>query len=262
MGKVQTLETGLSFLWKVPKGKINSRALGYVCPNGQINFQNEASALQYTKNTILKALKQGKERMVITKDANVLKVSDGGKFEVELAFRDFPQINGCNMFHGHPNVLGSYTFPFSELDTKAFLMLNKVLGYKKSVVYNSIGEECSMTMKSGKPSLLSKLKLSPDYKFLLYDLNPLNFFRNRYIDKAQDKFNKNIDVTSYLKNLNSRCTQEEKALVKELRVKPEEFRVWVENKINALIYHDGLKKYTTKLGIDYKTTFSHLKDEL
>jgi len=240
--------------------KINPKSLGYVCPNGQINFQTEEAALSYTKNTILKALKSGKEREVITKDASVLKIFDGNETSVTTNFSDFPDIAGCIQHHGHPSMHGYYAYPFSKADVMAFQMLNKVLGYKKAIVYNSLGEECTMT--SNKKPLLSRLKLSPDIRRNLYYFNPKRFLNFIFLRKFEKNFSKKHNRDYYLKTFLKRCSKEEINLLNSIKEDKEKVRNWLTDKINALWYHDELKEYTPKLNITYRTNFNYLKTDL
>ncbi len=113
--------------------------IGYCLQSGEINFQNEQKALKYAKNTILSALEKGHERQVILKDSRILKVMDGNENSVTCQFRDFPPFAGSTQLHGHPGDADGLTLPFSVADSRVFLMLNKLLGYSKSIVYNDLG---------------------------------------------------------------------------------------------------------------------------
>lgn len=51
MGKIQALEKGISLLrYQMPKGKINTKTLGWIKPDGVINFQSVKIAENYAKN--------------------------------------------------------------------------------------------------------------------------------------------------------------------------------------------------------------------
>jgi len=240
--------------------KINPKSLGYICSNGQINFQTEEAALSYAKNTIIRALKSGKEKEIITKDARVLRVFDGTETSVTVDFSDFPDIEGCILHHGHPSLNGYNAFPFSYADVTAFHMLNKVFGYKKSIVYNSFGEECTMT--SNKKPFLYRLKISPDMRKNLYYFNPKTFSNFISIRNLRENFIKVHTKDYYTKSIIKRCSKEEINLVKSMKDDMEKFTAWLTDKINALLYHDELKEYTPKLNIKYRTNFSHLKTDL
>lgn len=71
-------------------GKINPKELGYLCPNGIINFQTGESAMKYAKRTIVKELKStGKELGVITKDSRVLKTIQGDENRVHYVSKRY-----------------------------------------------------------------------------------------------------------------------------------------------------------------------------
>ena len=58
MGKLDAIKQGMSLLtYKVPKGKINPKNMGYVLSDGTINFGSEEVAKSYAKNRIMSALK-------------------------------------------------------------------------------------------------------------------------------------------------------------------------------------------------------------
>lgn len=257
MKNVQTLGTRIPFLYKAPKGKIDPKSLGYICPNGQIKFQDAENALKYTKNTILDALKKGKERAVFTKDSLVLQIVDGSQSRVEGDFIDIPNVNGFVIYHGHPESAKFITETFSRNDVKTFMMFNQIFGCEKSVVYNSLGEECIMTAPK---SLLSRLKLSPINKLLLYKYNPMTWIRHNQIDKISKKFNKKMDLNKYLDSLTKFMSKEEIAFVKQLQENnPKELQKWLRYKMSTIVANDCLKEYTSKLGINFKTNFSNLK---
>ena len=139
---------------------INPKELGIICPNGQINFSTAEVAEKYAKNSILKSLNRNKEQLVITKGSRILMVADGKKDRVNINLDNslFPTESDCNIYHGHPDNSMGYAPTFSNNDTRIFILLNKIFGYKRSVVYNSKGEECTMAMKSDKKTFLSKAR--------------------------------------------------------------------------------------------------------
>ena len=243
---------------------INPKELGVVCPNGQINFSNSETAEKYAKNLILKSLNRNKERLVITKDTRVLMVADGKNDRVNINIDNslFPTESDCNIYHGHPdtNTSMGYATTFSNNDTIIFIMLNKMFGYKKSIVYNSKGEECSMTMKSDKRSFLSKTRLSKYMKHFLYNLNPISQLKELYLSLSSKPFYNKTDFDNFFNTLKSRCSQDELDYMYTKLSNKKDFCNWVENKFIILKQHDCVKKQAKMLGIDYKTTFSYLKD--
>lgn len=246
---------------QLPVRNINPKKLGFVCPNGQINFQTEEAAFEYTKNSIINALKVGKEREIFTKGSSVLKIIDGNEKEVVCAFDDLPQIAGCTLHHGHPPAEYGYcTRPFSGDDVSNFILLNKIFGYEKSVVYNYAGEECTMTMK--RRTLLNRLNLPISKKLTLYRLSPKIRYQQRLIPRYEINFAYKYDAKYFLKHLKSRCNEEENTFIKQCQEEnnTQKFMDWLLDKGSSLMRHDTLKAITQKLGIEYKTTFSNLKD--
>ncbi len=111
-------------------------------------------------------------------------------------------------------------------------------------------------------------KLPANFKFYLYNVNPLNQRKYKLIDDTVEKFAKTHDKDYYMGVLLSRCSEKEKTILKdyyELNVKERKekmpiFIKWLGNKLSALASHDALKEYTPKVGIKYETNFSNLID--
>ena len=103
-------------LYKVPKVKINSKTLGYISSNGNINFQSEEVALKYAKNMVLKTLHSSNpvERALIIKDSRIIADKLGDYSSVDLG-----NINklDTSLIHGHPEPT-----PISIYDAKYLLL--------------------------------------------------------------------------------------------------------------------------------------------
>ena len=56
------------------KGKMNPKTIGYVCSNGNIIFATKANALEYAKNSIVKALRSNPpyERGLVIKGSTII----------------------------------------------------------------------------------------------------------------------------------------------------------------------------------------------
>ena len=138
MGKIQTLETGLSILWKVPKGKINPKALGYVCPNGEINFATESTAIQYTKNKCMKAAQNGyelggfrhKNRILLERTGNADGVDFGKRVKIP---------EGSEIFHSH---VGKQANPVSLQD---YICIMENPKFSTIIAYDSKGAYSKLT---------------------------------------------------------------------------------------------------------------------
>ena len=87
MGKLDAIKLGMSLLtYKVPKGKINPKNMGYVLSDGTINFGSEESAKLYAKNRIMSALKSKEpfERGVYVNKNRILEEADGTTNSVKM----------------------------------------------------------------------------------------------------------------------------------------------------------------------------------
>lgn len=136
MGKIQALETGLSMLWKAPKGKINPSTLGWVRPDGVINFQTASAAENYAKNRCISALHTPTpfERGVLVKDNQVLAEVNGDFTKIDMSpYSD--KMVGADFYHGHPKLKG-HTLPISLADY--LVLVSQRL--KKVVAFNDKGE--------------------------------------------------------------------------------------------------------------------------
>ncbi len=98
----------LSFLWKIPKGKINPNTFGYMHPTGEISFASSESALNYAKNKVISALnyEKGKEpfeRGILVHDNVILKQKDGGAGSVTIIPDERHRLLNYVVVHGHPD---------------------------------------------------------------------------------------------------------------------------------------------------------------
>lgn len=103
MGKLDAIKQGMSLLtYKVPKGKINPKNMGYILSDGTINFGSEEAAISYAKNRIMSALKAKEpfERGVYVNKNRVWGEFDGTSHCVEMDPRNIPE--HTMSFHGHP----------------------------------------------------------------------------------------------------------------------------------------------------------------
>ena len=179
MGKIQTLETGLSFLWKrgksISKDKINPKTLGYVCPNGNVNFATEDAAFDYAKNCVMKALKSEKpyERGLAIKGSTITTDIHGTKNGVNF--------NGQNLtdaivLHGHP-----YDTPISIGDAPLLLKYKM----KKIIAFNNNGEYSSLT---------NILKMPKWHKILPKFITPV--FQKSYLKSKLIQLKESVDKIS------------------------------------------------------------------
>ena len=121
MYKIQALKTGISLLWKAPKGKINPKALGYVCPDGAINFATEEAAVQYAKNKCVKAAKNGYEHGGLRYKNRIILEKIGDENGVDFGRVKINIPKGTEIFHDHP---GEKANPISLQDYYCLMNMN------------------------------------------------------------------------------------------------------------------------------------------
>ena len=107
MSKIPATTARISLLnWNLPKGEINPKALGYVCPNGFINFQTEKSALNYAKNRVIDSVRSTShkpfERAVLIDHKTIIGEMDGDDYSVDIAKWGGKMANKTYV-HSHPN---------------------------------------------------------------------------------------------------------------------------------------------------------------
>ena len=129
-GKRSILET------KPFTGKFQADDLGYIFPDGTINFFSKKSAMRYMQAQCTKAL-QGKnpyEHIVEIQGSRIVYENKGNHTSCWRSFKGKPEISG----HGHPDTYarGCTTAP-SIIDYHSFM---QVKTQKLEVVYNSKGE--------------------------------------------------------------------------------------------------------------------------
>lgn len=126
---------------------INTKELGYICPDGTINFQNAETAEKYAKNVVVRALNQKApyEKSVIIDKNRITYEQNGtnGNCPVDLSKKG-------TWVHGHPDMYAKGgAYPFSSID---YNVLWGAPGLKKAVIYNSRGEMAELTKLAPKPT--------------------------------------------------------------------------------------------------------------
>lgn len=232
----------------LPK-KIHVKKLGYVCPDGSINFQNVKSAHQYAKSVVVKALNQENpfERLVMLQGRHVMKQIDGNGSEVRLRLDPLTML--CDtIVHGHPDMLGKgVTGSFSENDVRT-LFSNPFDRVRKIRVYNSAGE--ASTMK----------KLAPSkYKGFDYTDEDFNAIRSENM-KAQDVIDGiSEEVYKIGEKLVEKLSSDDSFFGKFVRgLSYNHFMEDLAAKSSIYANHLALEKIAPKLNVSYKTTFSNL----
>lgn len=126
-------------------GKIRAKDLGYIAPDGTINFRSVKKANAYAKSVVVDALNQNHpfERAVLIEGTRIIKQIDGNSREVRL-YLDSSTILCDTLVHGHPDMLGKgVTGTFSEEDVRT-LFYNPYDMIRTIKIYNSAGEVSTM----------------------------------------------------------------------------------------------------------------------
>ena len=163
MGKLDAIKQGMSLLtYKVPKGKINPKNMGYVLSDGTINFGSEEAAISYTKNRIMSALKAKEpfERGVYVNKNRILEETDGTTNSVKMGLEEaMPE--HTMFFHGH-----SKAQPISVSDyfcLKSYPNLDSVHAYDTSGEISSLYKTRKNTTKLDNQSINDLLWQSNEF---------------------------------------------------------------------------------------------------
>ena len=119
--------------------KVDSKTLGYIRPDGVINFQSTLAAQEYAKNRAISALK-GKnphERLIIVDKNRILDEIEGDSYSGVLIPIKY-KTNKLSVVHGHPDLYGKGCLaPISIADASTILRWNNL---EEIVAYNTKGE--------------------------------------------------------------------------------------------------------------------------
>ena len=156
------------------QGKINPKELGVIFPDGQINFQNEESALKYIKARLHDALNRPQleqyERVIVKRGSTIIGQGDGTHTDATEAFQSIKGVmerinqdvpRDLEAFHSHPDMFGpGSTMPLSTPDKGGDIATFFRLKLKKIVAVNSKGEFNSIEV--GEDFTPEKFKLFKD----------------------------------------------------------------------------------------------------
>lgn len=177
------------FLQKSAKKVINKNTLGYVCPNGCINFQSPEAAMNYAKNTVLQALHCPRpyEKAVLVSDRRVLSQSIGTAEHVEIGSIPDNIKSKVKIIHGHPDILGTgKTTPVSIQDYSVFSS-NKA--FSEIIAYNSKGEYSKLKrIESPKELSVIQPNVTKDNSTFFNISNFKKCTKNPLANKSSDSF--------------------------------------------------------------------------
>lgn len=274
MGKIQVLKSGISLLkWQVPKGKINPETLGYVLPNGNINFASNEAAMNYAKKAVVRALKSEfpYERGIVVNNRQIIADIKGTGNQVNFGKMN---IENCSVVHGHPN---STPISIGDYDV---LMIGSA---KENIAYNLNGEYSKLILNS-EPKFLDFIP----QKIKRFMTKCIHNFRRGVADYEYSEFMKPTDIMmiekykSIVHKINEFCINADNKtkktlaywvkkidddLVKDLSQIPPELQPILKdlfeiNKneftIKKPLVHKFWLENAEKLGVKYETNFSQL----
>ena len=244
-------------LWKMPKGKINPKTLGYICPDGMINFQSEDVAFNYAKNRVMKS--NGYERGVVIKGNTIVADIKGSENCVNYKNID---ITDTVIVHNHPNDT------VISLDDAVCLLRGNA---KKVVAFNTKGQYSQLT-------LLPEIK-KLDQSWREWLIKKISKEREKIVEKCQKDLGEEsisqkilqiyYDADEKLANIIQRWSlkRQENPIVDTSEF-PKEVKPFfdhvneVERKaapLQSKYTHDLWSKSDNKFGFKYETNYSDSK---
>lgn len=232
MGKLDAIKQGMSLLtYKVPKGKINPKNMGYVLSDGTINFGSEEAAKSYAKNRIMSALKAKEpfERGVYVNKNRIWGEFDGDRHSVTMHPRNIPK--HTMSFHGHP----TKSQPLSLTD---YLTLRNNPNLDSIHAYDANGEISSFYKTNNKKKI-------PDTIEMLF------WLLDEYVEKQFDRaifinpFKKEIKKASKIPNEINKD-----AMFKEL------YHYAQTSPKGQLRIHRFWQNHAKELGVRYETNYT------
>lgn len=266
MGKIETLKCGYSMLWKAPKGKINSKTLGYVCPNGIINFQTAEAAENYAKNRCVSVLQGCNpfERGVIVKGNKILAEIDGEAIVIDIKAQA-SKMKGASFYHGHPTS-DNGTLPLSLYDY--LLMISHESN--KIVAFNKYGEHSTIKQKNKKSFLQAILPKSVKEKIDLlitlgkgsvatkeYANEYAKLFPKEVQEKLKHKMHENVGLP-FADSRELKACKQNQLTIKEFREILTKENECIKNGSLANMLDNLWTKLSKKLDFNYETNFSNL----
>ena len=276
MPNVSQIKTGISLLrWQggkfLPKGKIDPKALGYVCPNGEINFATENTAIQYTKNKCMKAAQNGYELGGFRHKNRILLEKKGDADCVDFGRHvDVPE--GTEVFHSH---VGENANPVSLQDYICIMdepKISSIIAYDSKGAYSKLSKTAE-AYQDEVETIVVKDKGLKQFLRQIFD-KPKIFtgliskrFRlkqeceNDFLDKVIGK-----ELRERLEQIDKQLTFIERGKIK---CTPEEFnrlqkeqsdllRTAQSSNVGKQRIHKFWNENDYKYGVEYSTDFLHL----
>lgn len=261
-------------LQKVPQKKISAAEVGYVCPDGAINFKTSNTAYTYAKNRVLQALHTPKpfERGLIIKGTSVIKEIDGNYLEVNVKTRDAEDAD-C-FIHGH--IIDT---PLSLEDLTALLRTKHL---KSIVALNRKGEYSKFEIKSSKWEnvLPRKFRQKLERYERIYNAKDAENDYNNYMAKSHEEFNTGLEsisdeinqimnnasdntfikISNWLDRFQYELVSDADEIPEDIRPVFEKFISFIKEDINKSVFkiHQFWEKYSHKYNVRYDTNYTNL----
>ena len=251
--------------WSTPKF-IEPKKLGWIRPDGKINFQTEDVAMEYAKNRAVGALKQSKpiERCVLIKKNTIIGEIDGDAVRCDFSkFKD-ESIN-ATLVHGHPTAKGQGALPISLQDYFAMIgsKLNKVIAYNKQ---GEFSELTTIPNNSRLFKLLPQKMQNVINLLLLFGRGSMatekysKDFAKLFPKELQARVEQGIHKNAYPYG-NAKLTKafERNPYTKEefTQISEVEKGLYLDGSLHKMI-HEFWENFAKKLDCTYKTNFSNL----
>lgn len=268
MGKVQAVEAGISLLkGQIPKGKISPKTLGWVRPDGVINFQSAELAESYAKNRCVSALHGPKpfERGVLVRGNQVIAEANGDIAQIDMS-KYCDKMVGADLYHGHPNTESNTAFPVSLADY--LVLVSQRL--KKVVAFNHKGEHSTLTQQPQKSLIIGLLPQKWQEKLrLLEQIGTGNIATSEYAKEYAKMFPKEVQKKAE-QGLHAKIGIPYGSRSKIAEFDKTKLTINEFNTINAVeakakqdgtlarVIHNFWEKVANKLNCKYETNYSSL----
>lgn len=223
------------------QAKINSKELGYICPNGDIQFQTAEAASKYAKNWVMQPLKSKNpyERFVAQHDNIIFYQSEGSQYSTEIDNIATQKIlsrfdSDISIIHGHPNLPNkNFASPLSPNDCVYF---HKDKAFKEIIAYDRVGNYSKFTKRDSINKLPTKFRQKFEEEVYPRELMQR---QNELMEKMRTSSLTDMEEKEFFKIFH-KCQK----LLHSKLIARNTHRFWVNN--------------AEKLGLDYSTNYSWL----
>ncbi len=275
MTKIGVIKNGLRSLYKTSKGKIDTKSLGWIRPDGKINFQSEETALNYAKNRALQGLNAPipYEKGAIIKGNTVIADIKGSGNVIDLRKMNLAELKDTTVIHGHPKPMPLSIYDLSTMlitGQKAIYAINKSGEYSKFTKLPSIFEKLPFkklreylikSERRGTVILAQKAYtkvLKPVTKKIMTIGNELNEELRQLLQKSDEKTKKLI--MKHIQQFKKDCYINTSQMPEDIKPFFEKLKNTdnYETKLSIPVIHRFWLKKAEDFGVKYETNFSNL----